>query len=121
MQNSNKQCKQTIQHPRDKPLKGAKYIKHHNLKCSLKSTKVNRDLNAVVLLDVTVELGKAFHSDLNTVVTLDVTVELGKAFHSDLNAVVTLNVTVELGKAFHSGNNLYVKIFTYRCFTKRNK
>ena len=32
---------------------GVKYIKHHNLKCSLKSIKVNRDLNAVVTLDVT--------------------------------------------------------------------
>ena len=43
-----KQCKQIMQHPRDKPLIGTKYIKHHNLKCSLKSIKVNRDLNAVV-------------------------------------------------------------------------
>ena len=95
-----------MQRPRDKPfIIGAKYIKHHHLKCSLKSIIVNRYLNAVVILDViTVELGKAFHSDLNAVVTLDViTVELGKAFHSDLNAVVTLDViTVELGKAFHS-------------------
>ena len=69
-----KQCKQTMQHPRDKPLIGAKYIKHHNLKCSQKSMKVNRDLNALVTLDVAVELGKAFHSDLNAVVTSDVTV-----------------------------------------------
>ena len=80
-----------MQNPRDKPLISVKYIKHHNFKCSLKSIKVNRDLNAVV--------------------TLDVTVELSKAFHSDLNAVVTLDVTVELGKAFHNGNNLSVKKF----------
>ena len=62
MQNSNKQCKipGTI-----KPLIGAKYIKYHNLKRSLKSIKGNRDLNAVVTLDVTVELGKAFHSGTN--------------------------------------------------------
>ena len=60
-----KQCKQTVQHPRDKPLIGTKYIKHHNLKCSLKPIKVNRDLNAVVTLGVTVELGKAFHSGNN--------------------------------------------------------
>ena len=49
---------------------------------------------------------------LNAIVTLDVTVELGKAFHSDLIAVVTLDVTVELGKAFHSGNNVSVKKFS---------
>ena len=54
-----------MQHPRDKPLRGAKYIKYHNLKCSLKSIKGNRDLNAVVTFDVTVELGKAFHSSNN--------------------------------------------------------
>ena len=54
-----------MQYPKDKPLIGVKYIKHHNLKCSLQSIKVNRDLNAVVTLDVTVELGKAFHSSNN--------------------------------------------------------
>ena len=54
-----------MQHPRDKPLIGAKYIKHHNLKCSLKSIKFNRDLNAIITLDVTVKLGKAFHSGNN--------------------------------------------------------
>ena len=53
-----KQCKKAMQHPRDKPLIGANYIKHHYLKCSLKSIKVDRDLNTVVTLDVTAELGK---------------------------------------------------------------
>ena len=50
-----------MQHSREKPLRGAKYIKYYNLKCSLKSIKGNRDLNAVITFDVTVELGKAFH------------------------------------------------------------
>ena len=58
LQNSNKTMQKTIQHPRDKPFIGAKYIKHHNLKFSLKSIKVNRDLYTVVTLVVTAELGK---------------------------------------------------------------